>query len=58
MIYGLGAPNDSVPTHELYVDFETDTMYELRAGSWVIIMKHGKPVGERGNIIDDYLYGY
>ena len=56
MIYDLGAPNDSVPTHELYVDLETDTMYELRAGSWVIIMKNGKPVDERGNVIEEHLY--
>lgn len=56
MIYDLGAPNDSVPTHELYVDLETDTMYELRAGSWVVIMKHGNPVDEHGNVIEEHLY--
>ena len=56
MIYDLGAPNDSVPTHELYVGLETDTMYELRAGSWVIIMKHSKPVDEHGNVIEEHLY--
>ena len=38
------------------VDLETDTMYELRAGSWVIIMKNGKPVDERGNVIEEHLY--
>ena len=56
MIYDLGAPNDSVPTHELYVDLETDTMYELRAGSWVIITKNGNPVDEHGNVIEEHLY--
>ena len=56
MIYDLGTPNDSVPTHELYVDLETDTMYELRAGSWVVIMKHGNPVDEHGNVIEEHLY--
>ena len=57
MIYGLGNPNDSTPTQETYVDLNTDTMYEQRAGSWVVIMKHGKPVEEHGNIIDEHLYG-
>ena len=56
MIYDLGAPNDSVPTHELYVDLETDTMYEQRDGKWVIILKNGKPVDEHGNIAEEHLY--
>ena len=31
-------------------------MYELRAGSWVVIMKHGNPVDEHGNVIEEHLY--
>ena len=56
MIYGLGNPNDSTPTQETYVDLNTDTMYEHRDGSWVAIMKNGRPVDEHGNVIEDYLY--
>ena len=55
MIYGLGNPNDSTPTQETYVDLNTDTMYEYRGGSWVVIMKNGNPVDEHGNVIEDYL---
>ena len=56
MIYGLGNPNDSTPTQETYVDLLTDTMYEHRDGSWVVIMKNGNPVDEHGNVIKDYLH--
>ena len=56
MIYDLGNPNNDTPTHETYVDLNTDTMYELRAGSWVVIMKHGNPVDEHGNVIEEHLY--
>ena len=55
MIYGLGNPNDSTPTQETYVDLNTDTMYEHRDGSWVVIMKNGRPVDEHGNVIENYL---
>lgn len=58
MIYGIGTPNDGTPTHEGYVDLETDTMYEHSVGAWVAIMKNGKPVDEHGNVIDDYLVDY
>ena len=54
--YGLGGPTTTITGVTHYVDLETDTMYELRAGSWVIIMKHGKPVDERGNVIEEHLY--
>ena len=56
--YGLGEPTTTITGVTHYVDLITDTMYEQRAGSWVVIMKHGKPVDEHGNIIDEYLYGY
>lgn len=56
MIYDLGNPNNDTPTHETYVDLNTDTMYEHRSGSWVVIMKNGNPVGEHGNVIKDYLH--
>ena len=56
MIYDLGNPNNDTPTHETYVDLNTDTMYEHRNGSWVVIMKNGNPVDEHGNVIDEHLY--
>ena len=54
--YGLGEPTTTITGATHYVDLETDTMYELRAGSWVIIMKHSKPVDEHGNVIEEHLY--
>ena len=54
--YGLGEPTTTITGATHYVDLETDTMYEHRAGSWVIIMKNGKPVDERGNVIEEHLY--
>ena len=54
--YGLGGPTTTITGVTHYVDLETDTMYELRAGSWVIIMKHCKPVDEHGNVIEEHLY--
>ena len=30
--------------------------YHGRADKWVVITKHGKPVDEHGNVIDEYLY--
>ena len=55
-LYGIGEPNAETTGADWYVDLETDTTYELRAGSWVIIMKHGKPVDEHGNVIEEHLY--
>ena len=54
--YGLGGPTTTITGATHYVDLETDTMYELRAGSWVVIMKHGNPVDEHGNVIEEHLY--
>ena len=54
--YGLGGPTTTITGVTHYVDLETDTMYELRAGSWVVIMKHGNPVAEHGNVIEEHLY--
>ena len=54
--YGLGGPTTTITGVTHYVDLETDTMYELRAGSWVIIMKNGNPVDEHGNVIEEHLY--
>ena len=54
--YGLGGPTTTITGVTHYVDLETDTMYELRAGSWVVTMKHGNPVDEHGNVIEEHLY--
>lgn len=54
--YGLGEPTTTITGATHYVDLETDTMYEHRDDKWVVIMKHGKPVDEHGNVIDEYLY--
>ena len=58
LIRGNTAPTTPIAGATHYLDLETDTMYEQRAGSWVIILKNGKPVDEHGNIIEEYLYGY
>ena len=42
--YGLGEPTTTITGVTHYVDLITDTMYEQRAGSWVVILKNGKPV--------------
>ena len=54
--YGLGGPTTTITGATHYIALETDTMYELRAGSWVVIMKHGNPVDEHGNVIEEHLY--
>ena len=54
--YGLGGPTTTITGATHYVDLETDTMYEHRAGSWVVTMKHGRPVDEHGNVIYEHLY--
>ena len=51
-----GGPTTTITGVTHYVDLYTDTMYEQRAGSWAVIMKHGKPVDEHGNIIEEHLY--
>lgn len=52
MTYGLGEPTSSTPTHDAYLDLETDYMYQYSNGEWVLYARHGIPVG------DEYLYGY
>ena len=52
--YGLGEPTTTITGATHYVDLETDTMYEQRDDKWVVIMKHGNPVDEHGNIIEYY----
>ena len=54
--YGLGEPTTTITGVTYYVDLNTDTMYEHRNGSWVVIMKNGNPVDEHGNVIKDYLH--
>ena len=54
--YGLGEPTTTITGVTHYVDLDTDTMYEHRNGSWVVIMKNGNPVDEHGNVIKDYLH--
>ena len=53
--YGLGEPTTTITGVTYYVDLDTDTMYEHRDGSWVVIMKNGRPVDEHGNVIEEYL---
>ena len=53
--YGLGEPTTTITGVTYYVDLTTDTMYEHRDGSWVVIMKNGSPVDEHGNVIEAYL---
>ena len=54
--YGLGEPTTTITGVTHYVDLTTDTMYEHRDGSWVVIMKNANPVDEHGNVIKDYLH--
>ena len=56
--YDIGEPTTELRGFTHYVDLYTDTMYMWSSGSWVVIMKHGKPVDEHGNIIEEHLYGY
>ena len=56
--YDIGEPTTELSGLTHYVDLYTDTMYMWSSGRWVVIMKHGKPVDEHGNIIEEHLYGY
>lgn len=51
IIYGTGEPKGRL-TSTVYVDLETDTMYQYDGTQWVVFSRHGIPVGE------EYLYIY
>ena len=44
MIYGTGEPTNSTPTHDDYLDLETDTMYEYVQGKWLVRYINGVEV--------------
>lgn len=51
IIYGNGEPKGRL-TSTVYVDLETDTMYQYDGTQWVVFSRNGIPVGE------EYLYIY
>lgn len=51
IIYGKGEPKGRL-TSDVYVDLETDTMYQYDGTQWVVFSRNGIPVG------DEHLYGY
>lgn len=50
--YGIGEPTSPIAGSTVYVDLETDTMYQYDGTQWVVFSRHGIPVG------DEYLYIY
>lgn len=44
MFYGQGEPQGLIGNYTWYVDLNTDTMYELVDGSWIVRFRNGEEV--------------
>ena len=53
MFYAQGEPQGLIGNYTWYVDLDTDTMYELVDGSWIVRFRNGEEV-EQIIIKEDY----
>ena len=44
MFYTQGEPQGLIGNYTWYVDLDTDTMYELVDGSWIVRFRNGEEV--------------
>lgn len=44
MFYGQGEPQGLIGNYTWYVDLDTDTVYELVDGSWIVRFRNGEEV--------------
>ena len=42
MFYAQGEPQGLIGNYTWYVDLDTDTMYELVDGSWIVRFRNGE----------------